>query len=280
MKIFILILLLSLNTFAADNSKEKRGLLPELKLDNKNEEKNEAKQLTSELMIARAEDKAITSLQSFLSKNRNTPQEADLLYRLAELYMRKSKTGRFFDLNVNSKTLKLSPFPIPPQKGKDWIRKASNSYYEIERRFPQFSEMDGVLFNNAFASQQIGDLKSAETLYRKLLNKYPNSPLVPDGLIALGELLYDQARFKDARESFERIENFPQSRIYSYGLYKWAWTLYNMKLSDPAIKKLVEVVEKNPLRLDQTKSYNLRKEALRDLVLFGCDVLQADELYS
>lgn len=280
MKFFILILILSLSTFAADKSKEKRGLLPELKLDDKNEEKNEVKQLTSELMIARAEDKAITSLQALLNKNRNTPQEADLLYRLAELYMRKSKTGRFFDLNINSKTLKLSPFPIPPQKGKDWIRKASNTYYEIERRFPQFPEMDGVLFNNAFASQQIGDLKGAETLYRKLLTKYPNSPLVPDGLIALGELLYDQARFKDARESFEKIENFPQSRIYSYGLYKWAWTLYNIKLSDPAIKKLVEVVERNPLRLDQTKSYNLRKEALRDLVLFVGDVLRADELYT
>lgn len=264
---------------AADKDKEKRGLLPELKLDDKSEEKNEMKQVNSELMIARAEDKAIQSLTALLKKNKGTAQEADLLYRLAELYMRKSKTGRFFDLNHDSKAVKLSSFPIPPQKGKDWIRKASSTYHEIERRFPNFHEMDGVLFNNAFASQQIGDIKGSEALYKKLLSKFPNSSLVPDGLIALGELLYDQGRFKEARESFENIERFPQSRIYSYGLYKLAWTLYNMKLSDQAIAKLVEVVEKNPLKLDQSKRYNLRKEAMRDLVLFVGDTVKAQDLY-
>ncbi len=278
--VFLLTLISSLTVTAADEDKDKRGLLPELKMDGVDEDKNEIKQLSSELMISRAEDKAITSLQALLKKNKNTAQEPDLLYRLAELYMRKAKTGRFFDLNQDSKTLKLSPFPIPPQKGKDWLRKAIATYNNIENRYPKFGELDGVLFNNAFAHQQVGNIKGSEVLYRRLLTKFPNSSLVPDGLMALGELLYDQARFKDARTILEDLERFPNARVYSYGLYKLAWTYYNLKLSDQAINKLVEVVQKNPFKIESMKRYNLRNEALRDLVVFVGDSVKASNLYS
>lgn len=274
--LFLSLILISTPLQAAD---DKRGLLPELKLDSKSEEKNELTQLQSEIMISKAEDKAIESLQVLLKKKKGTSQEPDLLYRLAELYMRKAKTGRFFDLNRDSKSLKTTSFPIPPQKGKDWIRKASQTYFEIEKKFPQFSEMDGVLFNNAFANQQLGDLKNSEVLYKKLLDKYPNSPLVPDGLIALGELLYDQTRFREAKASFENVERFPDSKVYSYGLYKLAWTLYNMKSSQEAVDKLVEVVKKNPPKIEDSRQYNLRQEALRDLVLFIADRVQGQDVY-
>ena len=166
--------LFAVSTFAEDKN-DKRGLIPELKLDDKSEEKNDIKQLNSEIMISKTEDKAIASLQSLLKKRKGTSQEGDLLYRLAELYMRKAKTGRFFDLNSDSKTMKLSSFPVPPQKGKDWIRKASTTYYDIEKRFPQFPEMDGVLFNNAFANQQLGEMKNSENLYKKLNSSISNS---------------------------------------------------------------------------------------------------------
>ncbi len=274
----LLISLLCKNALAAEKQ-DKRGLLPELKLNSSNEEKNEQTMLHSEIMISKTEDKAIESLQSLLKKNKGTSQEANLLYRLAELYMRKAKTGRFFDLNSDTKAVKLSSFPIPPKKGKDWIRKASQTYFEIEKRFPEFSEMDGVIFNNAFANQQLNDIKNSELLYKRLLHKFPTSSLVPDGLIALGELLYDQARFKEAKSSFENIERFPESKVYSYGIYKLAWTLYNMKLSDQAIDKLIEVVEKNPLSTDQTRRLYLRQEALRDLVLFIADKIKGEDVY-
>lgn len=280
-KVFILVFFaqaIYYSAFAEDKN-DKRGLLPELKLDDKSEDKNEVKQLNSEIMISKAEDKAIQSLQALLKKRKGTAQESDLLYRLAELYMRKAKTGRFFDLNSDSKSMKLSSFPIPPQKGKDWIRKASDTYFDIEKRFPNYSELDGVIFNNAFANQQLGDTKKSELLYKKLLDRFPKSSLVPDALIALGELLYDQARFKEAKSSFENVGRFPEAKIYSYGLYKLAWTLYNMKLSDEAVNKLVEVVEKNPPSIDPSRRYNLRQEALRDLVLFVADRIKGEALY-
>jgi len=274
------LILITLFTSSFVFAQTEKGTLPELRLNQSTDQDvEEKKQLTSELMISKTEDKALESLQKLLKRNKETSQEPDLLYRLAELYMRKSKTGRFFDLHQDSKTLKLSSFPIPPQKGKDWIKKASTVYSDIENRFPKFQEMDSVLFNNAFACQQLKEFKKSEVLYKKLFDQHPNSAFVADGLIALGELLYDQARFKEAASHFSKIEQFKESKVYSYGLYKWAWTLYNLKQSDEAIDKLSEVIQKNPVKFQQTTSYDLRKEALRDMVLFVSDKIKAGDLY-
>ncbi|MFN8846006.1 MAG: hypothetical protein ACK5W9_04090, partial [Bdellovibrionales bacterium] len=96
---------------------------------------------------------------------------------------------------------------------------------------------------------------------------------------ALGELLYDQTQFRLSEEILKQIERYTNSKVYYYGLYKCAWTLYNLKNSDAAFAKLVEVVEKNPPRFEKERAYYLRKEALRDLVIFIGDVLKADEVY-
>ncbi|MGZ3781052.1 MAG: tetratricopeptide repeat protein [Pseudobdellovibrionaceae bacterium] len=272
--------LFSLFCFAAEKSS--KGLLPEVRLNN-NEIENDQKSFSSEVMITRSENKAIESLQAVIIKKRGTKEEADLWYRLAELYMRRSKSGRFFDLHKETQMMKLSPFPIPNKMGSEAVHRAIKIYTKLEIDFPNFKQMDAVLFNNAFANQQLGQYKQSITLYNKLLNNFPTSPLVPDGTLAMGELLYDQGKFKDALEHFLNVEKFPQSRVYSYGMYKAAWSYYNLHESEKAIQKLVTVVKANsPLQDGEapTNRHNLRREALRDLTVFIGDAYSANKLYS
>lgn len=258
-----------------------KGLLPEVRMtDNENE--NEKRALTTELMISRSEAKAIDSLQKLIVKKNGSPEQVDLLYRLAELYMRRSKSGRFFDLNRDNKLLKLSPFPVPVEGGKDWVRKAVGIYNQIEKQFPKFDQMDSVFFNNAFANQQLNQLKSSQDLYEKLLTRFPNSPLIPDGTLAYGELLYDQHKFALALDKFLKVEKYPNSRVYSYGMYKAAWSYYNMRDSENGVAKLIAVVKHNPPLEDgqvPTNRHNLRREALRDLTIFVGDAQAPDTLY-
>ncbi|MEN0057491.1 MAG: tetratricopeptide repeat protein [Bdellovibrio sp.] len=273
--------LFSMYCFAAD--KNAKGLLPEVRLNNGSEADNEKKAFSSEIMITRSENKAIESLQSIIKKKKGAKEEADLWYRLAELYMRRSKSGRFFDLHQDTPLLRLSPFPVPNEKGAEAIKRAIKIYTKIEMDFPQFKQMDSVFFNNAFANQQVGQVKQSEALYDKLLSRFPKSPLIPDGTLALGELLYDQGKFQPALENFLRVEKFPQSRVYSYGMYKAAWSYYNLRDSENGIKKLVDVVKTNPpLREGEvpTNRHNLRREALRDLTVFIGDSYPATKLYS
>ncbi|KYG64980.1 adventurous gliding motility protein U [Bdellovibrio bacteriovorus] len=273
--------LFSIYCFAAE--KNAKGLLPEVRLTNNNEDENEKRAFKSEVMITRSENKAIESLQQIIKKKKGSREEADLWYRLAELYMRRSKSGRFFDLHQDTPLLKLSPFPVANEKGAEAVKRAAKIYTKIEVEFPNFKEMDAVLFNNAFAHQQIGQFKTAEQLFSKLLAKFPKSPLIPDGTLAAGELLYDQGRFKEALEHFLRVEKFPESRVYSYGMYKAAWAYYNLRESDKGIEKLVQVVKTNPALKDgevPNNRHNLRREAMRDLTIFVGDTYPANKLFS
>ncbi|QDK37329.1 tetratricopeptide repeat protein [Bdellovibrio sp. NC01] len=283
MKLRTVFLLLAIHLFSIYCFAEtEKGLLPEVRLSG-NEDDNERKALSSEIMITRSENKAIESLQAILKKQKGSKNEADLWYRLAELYMRRSKSGRFFDLHKDTPLMKLSSFPVPNEKGAEAIKRAIKIYNKIEAEFPGFKQMDSVLFNNAFAHQQVGQFKESDNLYARLLQKFPKSPLVPDGTLALGELLYDQGKFAAALDQFQRLEKFPQSRVYSYGMYKAAWAYYNLHDSDNGIKKLIEVVKNNPPLQEgevPTNRHNLRKEALRDLTVFIGDSYPANKLYS
>ncbi len=251
-----------------------KGLLPELSINSTNEEENQNKALNSEYMITRSENQAIASLQSILKKRKGTPEEAELWYRLGELYMRRAKSGRFFDLNRSSGAGNQAVAFAPPEaQGETAInnlKKAIDIYAKIDREFPKFKDMDSVLFNAAFASQQIGQKKQAEVFYMKVVTSHPKSSLVPDAHLALGELKYEAQNFQGALEHFIVIEKYPQSRVYSYGIYKAAWAYYNLRQTDKAIDKLIEVVKFH----DQTKpgakkvSHNLRLEAIRDLTIF------------
>jgi TolA-binding protein len=194
---------------------EGKGLLPEVRIgEGGNETENDKKALTSEILITRSENKAIESLQKLIkSKKPGSPENADLLYRLAELYMRRSKSGRFFDMNANNPVLQKSSFPIPNEHGADAVKRAIAIYTRLEKEHPNFRDMDAVLFNNAFAHQQIGKGSEASALFNRLVDKFPKSPLIADGTLALGELLYDQGKFQPALEQFLKIEKMPKSRV-------------------------------------------------------------------
>lgn len=268
--------------FASDDTG--KGLLPEVRIgagDTEND--NDRKALTSEILITRSENKAIEALQRLIKEKKpDSPVMPDLLYRLAELYMRRSKSGRFFDMNQNNPVLKKSAFPIPNEKGTEAIKRAMAVYARIEHDYPHFKDMDEVLFNEAFALQQLGKGSEASAAYARLVERFPKSPMVPDGTLALGELLYEQGKFPQALDQFLKLEHFPKSRVYSYGMYKAAWAYYNMKDSDHGIQKLVAVVNFNPpLQEGQvaTNRQNLRQEALRDLTVFVEASYSADRLY-
>lgn len=260
------------------SQEEPKGLLPEIKLNSDNEDVNTEKAFKSEVLITKAEGKAIESLKKIIAKKQGTPDEADLQYRLAELYMRRAKSGRFFDLN-EAATNKLGKLGLQNQKSMESLKLAIDIYNKIEKLFPKYSQLDEVLFNNALAHSQIKQIDRAQELYNKLTNQFPKSALVPDALLEVGELYYNQQNFTMALEKFKAIEKFPKSKAYPYGLYKSAWCHYNLKQTDDGVHQLVQVVKINPADAQDEKKYNLRKEALRDLTLFVGETTPPEQLY-
>jgi len=274
--------ILMLPQISVSAERETKGLLPELRINSTDEGLNEKKSVQSEVLITKTENQAIQSLIRILKKKKGSPQEPDLWYRLAELYMRRAKSGRFFDLNRGSDgPVKFVAPDISGESAVASLKRAVQVYTKIEREFPKFRDMDGVLFNNAFASQQLKLGKNAEALYYKVVTQHPKSNLVPDAYLALGEMAYEGQKFKDALEYFQAIDKYPNARVYPYGMYKSAWTLYNLQQSEAAIQKLVQVVKfHDPSKASNQVNHNLRSEALRDLTLFFGETQPADKAYS
>ena len=257
--------------------------LAELKLVEGDEKGNDLKSLKAELMVARAEAQAVKQAQMLIKKHAGTPMEPDLHFRLAELYMRRAKTDRFFEVHRESETIvKLAPRIAKESSSRATITKAAETYGMIQKKFPQFPQMDLVIYNHAFARQTLGQEKDAENLYLQLVAKHPNSFLVPDAHLALGEIVFGRNQFPAALAHFDAIKAYPKSRVYPYGLYKAAWTHYNMRDAARGLKKLEEVVafgkyvaaNKIDARLD------LRKEALNDMTLFFEDVFPSKEAFA
>lgn len=262
-------------TAAAENTK---GLLPEVKLNSDNEEKNQETAFKSEVLISKAENNAIESLKTIIKKKKGAPDEADMNYRLAELYMRRAKSGRFFDLSDKADS-KLNKLGVQSQKAIESLKSAITIYNKIEKEFPKYSDMDAVLFNSALAHLQTKQVERSKSLYDKMITQYSKSILVPDALLEVGEIYYNQQNFTVALERFQKIDNYPKSKAYPYGLYKSAWCLYNLKQTDAGVQKLLLVVRNNPADSTDQKKYNLRKEALRDLTLFVGESVPPQELF-
>lgn len=262
---------------------DKPGVLDNLKFIQGDETGNEKKALKTELLVSSTEAKAIAQVQKLIRKYKGTPLEPDLQFRLAEMYMRKSKTDRFFELHRESdKSVKLLPRVATKASSRASLTQAVEVYQYIQKRFPGYNQMDLVVFNHAFARQALGQDKEAENLYWDLVRRFPDSALVPDAHLAIGEIAFLKAKFSVALEHFDAIRKYPDSRVYPYGLYKAAWTRYNMHEGAAALHNLEEVVEfgNNVVKNHLDAKLDLRKEALNDMTIFYEDVRPAKEAYS
>lgn len=250
--------------FAENDSKIKDS---EIKAENKN--------ISSEIMISKSEEKAIIALQRIIKKNKGTPQEADLHNRLAELYMRRSKSGRFFELQRdNSKVQKaMTNLPVVPSTGKEYIKKAITIYDMILKSFPNYPLTDEVIFNNAFAHQQTDQTEKSLALYQSLIQRFPQSRYIPEAYMGRGEIYYNSGNFQASLKELLHLEKYKQSKVYLYGIYKSAWAYYNLRDSENAVGQLIQVLK------NETEKYSLRKETMKDLVLFTSDFYKVDEIY-
>lgn len=277
----IRVLLLCLLVLAPPLSQAKEeSVESQLQFKEGDENGNEIRALKTELLVMRAEKQALAQLKKLLAKHKGTRLEPELLSREAELYMRRARTERFFEINKTSEQiLSSAPKLVKDASEAKEIRKAIAIYERIQREFPRFASMDLVIFNNAYAYQQLGNDKAAEQLYIRLTTQHNDSILVPDSYVAIGELNYTRKSFSNALENFKKVRSYPQARVYPYSMYKAAWSLYNMQDASSALRELEDVVkfgrEVAAKQLDS--KLDLRNEALRDMALFYNDVMPPEK---
>ena len=270
------------NTAVAQSNKLKPDdEIESLKVSEKDLENgtSQRKLLKTEVLVSQSEVQALEQIKSLIAKYRGTSMEPGLIYRLAELYMSRAKTARFVNQIKDEKgVISFLPAEVKSLKEKNIIRKAIAEYGKIETKFPKYRELDQVMFNKAYAHLQIGEKDLAEKTFIGLLKKKPKSKLVPDAYMAVGEINFNAVKFKRALAFYSRVKKYKNSKVYPYGIYKSAWSYYNLKGFEQAISDLEKViafgVDVERQGLDQR--LDLRNEALVDMALFYSSVRKGE----
>jgi tetratricopeptide (TPR) repeat protein len=117
--------------------------------------------------------------------------------------------------------------------------------------------------------------KGAKYLER-VVQKYPSSRKFEDAVIYLGDFYFDKSKFKAAQAKFSILVHRKDSPMHYYALYKNAWCDLNQMRGGVALREMKQLVKDLEGEKDPAK-FNLREQALRDLVTFYADAGDIDD---
>ena len=113
---------------------------------------------------------------------------------------------------------------------------AAAGFLEFQKQFPADVNADRAVFNAMNNNYKIGRIDSAISAAKLLLEKYPQSPLVPDVLASIGSTHETLAKFAEAADYYQRLSSkFPQDKRAGNALYNAAILYKGVKNIDQSI---------------------------------------------
>jgi TolA-binding protein len=231
-------------------------------------------------------DQQINVLKRLIDNTSDSdPEKPDLLYRMAELYAEQQRYYNFrareldakiFDaLNRGDNALadKLKKDQASyQQKENQWLLAAVKQYIQVvdNPKFEKYKRMDQVLFYLAYLLNQVKKEEAARKYFKRLIKDYPSSIYLPDAYLSFGEYYFENKEFENALKFYDKVLQYPDSRVYGFAKYKEGWVYYNLGDFKQAMQVFVDVVEyaNKPVK-DKVQAANrkaLQKEARKDIV--------------
>ncbi|NMB77387.1 MAG: tetratricopeptide repeat protein [Myxococcales bacterium] len=234
-------------------------------------------------------DHSMTVTKELIRRSKGAPFLPDIIFRLAELYVEKSRLVYYLDVELKGEQAATSP------EAKLLKNEAITVYRDVMHRFPEYRYNDKVLFFLGHEFAELGmyapeegkepDLKNPDCLlaaYRKLVEEYPKSPLMLEALFIIGNYYFDNDKFDDAEKWYNRIFEFRESPIHDMARYKLGWIEINRARVDKKhYKKALQLFEQvatsqntgdETTNVDTQKAMNIKQEALSGIVFCYTEV--------
>ena len=176
----------------------------------------------------------------------NSPDRLQLVRRLAEDYVELENAGFTAKTEAEIKRDELKKTnPTGASQQQALVNQASGimlkarahaiQYYSaITTDFPNYPQLDEVLYYLAYEYEQGNDNANARTTYYKLIQSRPNSKYIPNAYLAFGELFFNEAqgdpsKWPVAQQAYQKVIGFPppDNKVYGYAWYKLAYVLWN-----------------------------------------------------
>ncbi len=209
-------------------------------------------------------DRSIGETDKLIAKSRNAPYLPDLQFRLAELYVEKSRYVYYLQAETRPEGQKGA---LVSPETKLLKQKAMQIYNRILKEFPDFKDADKVTFYLAHEQRELGEFDGMLKTHKDLIAKYPSSPLRLDAEQILGDYWFDKSDLKQAEEHYKAILDAPPSPVHDLARYKMGWIRINQANHAEAVTFFEAAAASAPLPgVDVSKALSVKREALLDLV--------------
>ncbi len=216
-------------------------------------------------------------------------RKAEMIFRLADLYWQKSRYR--LGLEMERYEAAYAQWVEAGQTGKaprdrDYLRTSSRIkrnalrlYERVLKQYPSYARNDEVLFNLGNNEYETGQGRKAARHLRALIKRFPQSRLVDDAYLLLGEYHFNGNRVVDARRAYARAARSDEDRIKYYATYKLAWCDYNQQDYPAGIVRLKRVIDHAETAPDKN-AVRLGTEALNDLARFFSYVDEVESAFA
>jgi tetratricopeptide (TPR) repeat protein len=131
------------------------------------------------------------------------------------------------------------------QEGAGYREQLIRTFQVLVESAPNYEHMDQALFYLGFALQDANRHDEALRVYRTMIQRFPQSPYVPNAYLSFAEHYFDTGEMENAKLFYERVlavqdEN---NQVFGYATYKMAWVLYNLNDYEGSLQKFFEVIE-------------------------------------
>jgi len=207
-----------------------KDLISEAEIEDKRKE--EAQYLLARCWLNLQEhSKAIENLESLKQFEAEDSLLEKVSFDLGLAYSRQGDKEKailefqeFIEKYPQSELIKSAHFEM----GKDLydLKKYKLALAELEK-----TSTDEALYLRGKASKELGDQEGEITVFEELREKYPQSNFSQEAYFRLGNYYYNQKRYKETIEEFNKIiQFFPQSPLLSESYYWMGWSYF--KLND------------------------------------------------
>ena len=224
----------------------------------------------SDLAALSIQDKSIKKLESLIRQYAGTTREAELLSRLADLYLERS--GLSFQISEGVSIKNKSPLYA------NSLKEAVRVLTHLLKDYPTHPLANAAHFKRGKAYKEMDQVAHAREDYLFLNKNAPDYEYLDSALIDLADFAQDENHHEEALTYLAQIEKMPFSNFHPIALHKAAWSYFNLGKYEPAIAYLKKEVDFYYVKIDQTKGDGTAESAFlesafNDLSLFYFEAL-------
>ncbi|MEM6533390.1 MAG: tetratricopeptide repeat protein [Myxococcota bacterium] len=173
-------------------------------------------------------DHSITVTKELIQRSPDAPYLADLYFRLAELYVEKSRYtfARIMEQQSAGDRVLSGEQSLEVTLNK---KLAIETYDKVLGTFPEYENNDQIRFFKAHEFRELGQWEEMLKQYRELVEKFPKSPWAMEARLIIGDYHFDKGEFTPAEEQYGAVLREPESHIHDMARYKLGWIRINQE---------------------------------------------------